>query len=132
MPTVASINYAATGANLPNPASGALNGSTGSVNVPVTVEGTTVINYAATDSSNVVETQVTNSGNNVNSETPSFTIKVDLTAPTLSCTPPVIAWQATDVVVPCTANDNAGGSGLRSRLRLRCRRTFRREPRRTA
>ena len=112
LPTIASINYQASGANLPNPASGTFNGATGTFTVPVTVAGTTVITYAATDSSNVVETQVTNSGNNVSTATPTFTVMVDLTPPTLTCTPPAPAWQATDVVVPCVASDNAGGSGL--------------------
>jgi hypothetical protein len=112
LPTIASINYQATGANVPSPASGTLNGATGSITVPVTVEGTTVITYGATDSSNVVETLITNSGNNVSSATPSLTIKTDLTPPTVSCTPPAVAWQATDAIVPCTASDNANGSGL--------------------
>jgi len=112
LPTISSINYQATGANLPSPASGTLNGSTGGITVPVTVEGTTVITYAATDSANVVETQVTNSGNNVSTATPSLTIKVDLTPPTVTCTPPAVMWQATDVIVPCTASDNPNGSGL--------------------
>jgi hypothetical protein len=112
LPTVTSINYGATGANLPNPASGTLTGASGSINLPVTVEGTTVITYAATDSSNVVETQVANIGNTVSSSTPNLTIKADLTPPIVACTQPVVAWQATDVVVPCTASDNAGGSGL--------------------
>jgi hypothetical protein len=76
------------------------------------VEGTTVITYDATDSSQTVETVVTNSGLNVSTATPSLTIKVDLTPPTVSCTAPAPAWQATDVMVPCTAADNAGGSGL--------------------
>ena len=110
LPTVSSINYAVTGANVPSPASGTITGATGSINVPVTVEGITTITYAATDSSKVVETVVTNSGNNVSTSTPSFTIKVDLTPPTLTCTPPAVAWQATDVVVPCVASDS--GSGL--------------------
>ena len=112
LPAISSINYQATGANLPSPASGTLNGATGSITVPVTVEGTTVITYAATDSSSVVETQVTNSGNNVSTATPTLTIKVDLTAPTVSCTPPSVTWQANDVVVPCAASDNTNGSGL--------------------
>src|SRR5579872_1865382 len=84
-PTIASINYQSTGANLPSPASGTFNGATGTFTVPVTVAGTTVITYAATDSSNVVETQVTNSGNNVSTATPTFTIMVDLTHATGSC-----------------------------------------------
>ena len=112
LPTIASIGYQATGANLPSPASGTFNGATGTFAVPVTVAGTTVITYAATDSSNVVETQVTNSGNNVSTATPTFTIMVDLTPPSVTCTPPAPAWQATDVLVPCVASDNAGGSGL--------------------
>ena len=112
LPTIASINYSATGANLPTPASGTLGGATGSVNVPVTVAGATVFTYAATDSSNIVETLITNSGNTVSSSTPTFTVNVDLTPPTVICTPPAAAWQATDVIVPCTASDNAGGSGL--------------------
>ena len=112
LPTVASIGYSATGANLPSPSSGTLNGTSGSVSVPVTAEGQTVFTYAATDSSNVVETVVANSGNTVNTSTPTFTVNVDLTAPTLTCTPPTVAWQSTDVVVPCTASDNPGGSGL--------------------
>lgn len=112
LPNIASINWQATGANVPSPASGTINGSTGSITVPVTVEGTTLITYSATDSSNVVETEVTNSGNNVSTATPTLTIKTDLTVPTVSCTPPAPAWQATDVVVPCTASDNSNGSGL--------------------
>jgi len=109
LPTVTSISYAVTGANLPSPASGTIAGAAGSINVPVTVEGTTSITYAATDSSHVVETVVTNSGNNVSSATPTFSFKVDLTAPNLTCTPPAAAWQATDVIVPCVASDSGSG-----------------------
>jgi len=112
LPTIASINYSATGANLPTPASGTLTGSSGSINIPVTAEGATVISYSATDSSNIIETLITNNGNTVSSSTPTFTINVDRTPPTVMCTPPSAAWQATDVVVPCTASDNSGGSGL--------------------
>ena len=112
LPTVTSINYTATGPNVPSQASGTLTGSTGSINIPVTAEGTTVITYSATDSSNVIETLITNNGTTVSSSTPTFTIKVDLTPPTLSCTQPAAVWQATDVVVSCTASDNASGSGL--------------------
>ena len=112
LPTVASINYSAAGANPPTPASGTISGSSGSISVPGAVEGSTVISYAATDSSGVVETEVANSGNMVSTSTPTFTINVDLTPPTLSCTPPAVAWQNTDVTVPCMASDNSGGSGL--------------------
>lgn len=112
LPTVTSISYSVTGANLPSPASGTLTGTSGSINIPVTQEGTTVITYAATDSSNIVETVVTNSGNIFSSASPTFTFNVDLTPPTLVCTPPAPVWQATDVMVPCAASDTAGGSGL--------------------
>jgi len=132
LPTVSSISYQATGANLPSPASGTLSGANGSVTIPVTTEGTTVITYAATDSANIVETQVTNNGNDVSSSTPTFTIKTDLSAPTVTCTPPAVTWQATDVVVPCTASDNAAGSGLVGPRLSRCKRTFRRILRQTA
>jgi hypothetical protein len=111
-PTVTSFNYSISGANVPSPSSGTLSGPTGSVNIPVTTEGVTTVTYAATDSSKTVETVVTNSGNNVDSSTPTFTINVDLTKPTVSCTPPAVTWQANDVVVPCSAGDNANGSGL--------------------
>jgi len=112
LPSISQINWQATGANAPGPASGTIGGANGSINIPGTVEGATVVTYAATDSSNVVETLVTNSGNNVSTAAPTLTINTDLTPPTLSCTPPTAAWQATDVVVPCTASDNANGSGL--------------------
>jgi len=112
LPTVTSITYSASGANLPSPVSGTLPGSSGSVAIPGAVEGTTVLSYAATDSAGTPETVITNTGGTVSSANPSLTIKVDLTPPTVSCTPPAPAWQATDVIVPCTASDNAGGSGL--------------------
>jgi len=112
LPTISSINYSVTGANLPSPASGTISGATGSVSVPVTVAGSTVFTYAATDSSNIIETLITNSGGTVSSASPTFTINVDLTPPTVTCTPPAVAWQAADVLVPCTASDNPGGSGL--------------------
>jgi len=112
LPTVTSIDYAATGNNLPSPATGVVTGPTGSVNIPVTSEGTTTITYFATDSAGIIETLVTSSGNSVSSASPTFTVKVDLTAPTVICTPPAVAWQASDVIIPCTASDNTNGSGL--------------------
>lgn len=112
LPAISSISWQASGANAPNPSSGKISGATGQVAIPGAVEGQTVITYAATDSSNILETLITNSGNNVSSATPSVTINVDLTPPTVTCTPPAVAWQATDVVVPCTASDNPTGSGL--------------------
>jgi hypothetical protein len=112
LPTVTSINYAVTGNNLPSPATGVLTGPTGSISIPVTSEGPTTITYSATDSAGIIETVVTSSGNSVSSASPTFTINVDLTAPTVSCTPPAVTWQASDVVVQCLASDNTNGSGL--------------------
>lgn len=112
LPTVTSINYSVSGANVSSPASGTINGSTGSISIPGAVEGTTTITYSGIDSAGTTETVVTNSGNNVSTSTPTFTYSVDLTKPTVTCTSPAATWQATDVSVPCTASDNAGGSGL--------------------
>ena len=112
LPTVTSINYSVSGTNLPSPVSGTITGASGSFSLPITAEGTTTITYAATDSAGNVETLVTNSGNNVDSSTPTFTIKVDLTPPTVTCIQPAISWQATDATVSCSASDNANGSGL--------------------
>ena len=114
LPTIGNISYSATGANLPTPATGTVSGASGSITIPGTVEGTTVVTFFATDSSGTVESQITNDSgaNTVSSASPTITIQVDKTAPTFSCTPPAAAWQSTDVSVPCTASDNAGGSGL--------------------
>jgi len=112
LPTVASVNYSVTGANVSSPSSGTITGSSGSISLPGVAEGATVITYAGTDSAGTTETLVTNDGNNVSTSTPTFTVSVDLTKPTVSCTPPGVAWSKMDVVVPCTASDNAGGSGL--------------------
>jgi Legume lectin domain len=112
LPTVTSINYSATGANLPSPASGTLTGQTGSIVIPNTAQGATVVTYYGADNAGTVETITTNSNGQVSSASPTFTVQVDTIPPTVSCTPPAPAWQATDVVVPCNASDNAGGSGL--------------------
>ena len=100
--------------NLPTPATGTVSGASGSITIPGAVEGTTVVTFFATDSSGTVESQITNDSgaNTVSSASPTITIQVDKTAPTFNCTPPAAAWQSTDVSVPCTASDNAGGSGL--------------------
>ena len=112
LPTVSSVTWSASGTNLPSPASGTITGNTGSVNVPVTGSGTTVFTYYGTDSANIIESVTINSGGTVSSASPTFTINVDTIPPTVSCTPPAVVWSATDVSVPCTASDNAGGSGL--------------------
>jgi hypothetical protein len=112
LPTVTSINYSATGANLPSPATGTFTGTTGSIVIPNTAQGATVVAFYGTDNAGTVESTTTNSNGQVSSASPTFTVQVDTIPPTVSCTPPAPAWQATDVVVPCTASDNAGGSGL--------------------
>jgi hypothetical protein len=86
LPTVVSIAYSVAGANVPSPASGTVTGSTGSINIPGAVQGATVVTYAGTDNAGTVETDVTyNSGGNMlSSASPTFTINVDLTAPTIS------------------------------------------------
>src|SRR5580658_10232506 len=112
LPTIASINYSATGENLPTPPSGTLSGTSGSIVIPATSQGATVVTFFATDSAGTVENITTNSGGQVSSANPTITIQVDTIAPTVSCTPPAPAWQATDVIVSCNASDNAGGSGL--------------------
>jgi hypothetical protein len=112
LPTIASINYSATGANLPASPAGTLSGATGSIVIPAVSQGATVVTFFATDSAGTIENIITNSGGQVSSANPTITIQVDTIPPTVSCTPPAPAWQATDVVVPCTASDNAGGSGL--------------------
>jgi hypothetical protein len=112
LPTVTTINYSVAGANLPTPASGTITGQTGSIVIPNTAQGATVVTYYGTDSAGTPENTITNSNGQVSSASPTFTVQVDTIPPTVSCTPPAPAWQATDVVVPCTASDNAGGSGL--------------------
>jgi hypothetical protein len=112
LPTVTSINYSVTGANLPSPASGTITGQTGSITIPNTAQGATVVTFYATDSAGTIESTTTNNNGTVSSASPTFTIQVDTIPPMVSCTPPAAAWQATDVSVPCTASDNAGGSGL--------------------
>jgi hypothetical protein len=112
LPAIASINYSATGANLPTTPTGTLPGTTGSIVIPATSQGATVVTFFATDSAGTIESLTTNSGGQVSSATPTITIQVDTIPPTVSCMPPVPAWQSTDVIVPCIASDNAGGSGL--------------------
>ncbi len=115
LPAVASINYSATGAN--PLAAAAITGPTGSVVIPNTNEGTTVVTFSGTDAVGTVETVVTNSTDStgtkvVSTAPPTFTIKTDKTPPSVSCVAPAAVWQMTDVAVPCTASDNPTGSGL--------------------
>ena len=111
LPLVSSITYSATGANLPSPASGNLTGPSGSIVIPGTVEGTTVVTFFGTDTAGTIESVTTNSGNQVSTASPTITIQVDKTAPMASCVGPnPTGWQAADIIYNCTASDN--GSGL--------------------
>ena len=90
-------------------------GPSGTITIPGTVEGTTVVTFYATDNAGTVESDITNnsSTNTVSSATPTITIQVDKTPPTANCVgpnPPPSGWQAADVLYNCTASDN--GSGL--------------------
>ena len=111
LPTITGINYAVTGVNLPNPASGLLSGATGSITIPGTSQGATTVTFYATDNAGNTESIVTNSNNQVNSAPPSITINVDLTPPTANCTPNNLptGWTATDVTYNCTASDGLSG-----------------------
>jgi len=112
LPTITGINYTISGANAPTPITGSVSSSTGSVVVPGTVEGTTTVMFQAVDNAGTNETIVTTTNGQASTALPILTIKVDRTNPTFSCTPPSPVWQGGDVSVPCTASDNAGGSGL--------------------
>ena len=112
MPTVTGIQYSYQGANAPSPINGSISGPSGSFTLPGTVEGLTTITFQAQDSSATNEVVVTNNAGQVSTSLPTFDVRVDRTPPTFNCVPPVVAWQAGDVVVPCTASDAAGGSGL--------------------
>ena len=85
-PTVASVSYQATGANIPSPASGTITGSTGSIAIPGAVEGTTTITYHALDSVGTLESITTNNSadSTVSSSFPTLTLNVDLTSPAIS------------------------------------------------
>jgi hypothetical protein len=113
-PNVTSINYSATGANVPTPSGGTITGSTGSISIPAAVEGTTTLTYQGIDSVGTLETITTNnsSDSTVSTSLPTSTIKVDLTAPTitvpsLSTTSPALG-QTANATYSCAD----GGSGV--------------------
>lgn len=74
---------------------GSITGSTGSVQV--SGDGVHTLTYAATDSHTNTES------------TKSLTVKIDSTAPSVSCAAPSTAWSASDVTAACTASDRASG-----------------------
>lgn len=112
LPTIASISYAGSGANPPSPASGTINGATGSITIPDANQGPTTISYSAIDSAAVIEDVITNNGGTISSSTPSFTVSIDtipptITGPTLS---PVSPTKGETVTATYSCSD--GGSGV--------------------
>jgi hypothetical protein len=92
-PGIAAITYSATGAQ-PIPVT-AITAS--SAQVTVTVDGTTTIDSWATDTYGTPST------------TTSLTVKVDHTAPAVSCATPPSGWSASDVTIACSASDAMSG-----------------------
>jgi pimeloyl-ACP methyl ester carboxylesterase len=89
------ITYSATGAQVI--ASTVRNGS--SASFEVTASGVTTISFFAEDNAGNVETAK------------SLTVRIDRTAPAISCGAASAQWSAANVTIACTAAD-AGGSGL--------------------
>lgn len=90
---VSQITYSASGAQT-IPAT-TVNGV--STNLTITAEGETTITYSAVDS--VGNTEATQT----------LIIKIDRTAPGISCGSADGAWHATDVSIACTADDTVSG-----------------------
>ncbi len=86
---VKNITYGTTGGqNIPpNTVSGS------NVQFTITAEGQTTISYFATDNAGNVETIKT------------LVVKVDKTAPSVSCSPVDVAWHGQDVSLSCNASD---------------------------
>jgi hypothetical protein len=113
VPTVASISYSATGANLPSPASGTITGSSGSIMVPGAVEGTTTITYQGLDSVGTPESITTDGPNNtVSTSLPTLTISVDLTRPVISGLTLMTITPALGQSVTASYSCSDGGSGV--------------------
>jgi hypothetical protein len=91
------ITYSATGAQ--TIASTVVNGSIASFDV--TASGVTTISFFAEDNAGNLEA------------TKTLTVRIDRTAPTITCGSASGQWSAANVTIPCTASD-AGGSGLLS------------------
>lgn len=89
------ITYSASGAQ--TILSTQVNGS--SVSFPVTASGTTTVSFFAEDNAGNLETAKL------------LTVKIDRTAPAITCVSPSGQWAATNVTIACTATDS-GGSGL--------------------
>jgi hypothetical protein len=90
---VASLTFSATGAQaIAQTTLGAAN-----ANIPITSEGTTTITYFARD----------NAGNTETAQ--NIVVRMDKTAPTVSCSSADSAWHASDVSIPCNAGDAVSG-----------------------
>jgi hypothetical protein len=110
LPTVATITYNVTGANIPAAgAAGVITGPTGAITIPAASEGVTTVTYYSTDTSQTNEVVTTNSAGLISTALPTLTIKTDLTAPAVSCAAPAAVWSASDVSVPCSASDALSG-----------------------
>jgi parallel beta-helix repeat protein len=99
---VTNIRYWLTGAQPQDPATIAGN----TVVIPISADGVTTVNYAATDNAGNIES------------TKSVTIKIDRTAPLTAATSSPAAnaagWNTAGVTVTLNAADNAGASGIQS------------------
>jgi hypothetical protein len=90
---VSEITFSATGAQPIAPTT--VNGA--SVDLSITAEGETTITYFARDAA----------GNEEAAQ--SLVIKIDSSAPSVSCDSADGSWHANDVRIPCTANDGVSG-----------------------
>ena len=90
---VQSLTYGAVGAQPVT--STTVNGT--SATVTITTEGTTTVSYAATDDAGNVE------------EMRTLIVRLDKTAPIVTCAEPDGQWHADDVSLACTASDTVSG-----------------------
>ena len=71
-------------------------GQTGSIIIPNTAQGSTVVTFYGTDSAGTIETITTNSGNQVSTRQPHVHVMIDTIPPTANCVgpnPPPSGWQ---------------------------------------
>lgn len=90
---VQELTFSATGANPVSPTT--VSGAAASFTV--TAEGETVISFYARDNAGNVET------------TQTLTVRIDRTPPTFTCDSPGGFWHASNVDLPCSANDSVSG-----------------------
>jgi hypothetical protein len=90
---VREITYSTSGAQTTAPTT--VSGFT--ANLTITGEGETTIAYFATDNANNTET------------TQTLVVKVDKSAPSVSCGSADGLWHASNVTIPCSANDGVSG-----------------------